>query len=890
MSLPIGSVVTDVTLESLSAANQSNTPITFGQVFKVGDTLQGESLVGRIGKDTVPLQYEVKATHADGSVRHAIISLVLPSLSAKTLPVMQLVKSAPSDSTSAPSTPTTASVTATIAGVKYSATVDNTHLANKVWLSGNIVQEKQFNVPFTTADGTAHPHLYARFALRDYTAIGNVRVDVAVENNWAYESGPQNFVYDLENQVNGNVVYSQAALNHYHHARHRKVYWTGSSPQVNVRPNLVYFLAAKAVPYYDPATPPSEKTLQQTGALALNAGPMQIGATTAYMPMTGGRGDIGILPDWQVNWLLSGDSRARDTSLVTANGAGSFPMHYRDKNTDRPVSLKDHPRMTMGNVSDAGTDAFPWVDTGNDANPKNRTPLTPEIPHHPALPYLPYLLTGDYYYLEELQFWAMWCVFSSNPGYRGAGLGLVIPEQLRGQAWALRTLTQATYITPDDDSYKQEFTRILNNNFDWYNSAYTNNKVRNDVSPGDSDFDQSKMGNDLGTIVNGFAVAYDGNTGVAPWMDDFFTSVIGYAADLGFTEALHLLAWKAQFPVGRMTADGVCWVTAVPYNLHIRETGNGPFYKTLKECYTKQLGEKFMALPCASPEMAQAWNATGYPSNQYPSSGGVFAGDMSNIAFGNVGYPSNMQPALAYCAEYDLPNARKAWDLFMSRSVQCDYSNGAQFNVVPRNYKAQPVAPYVDTDTRVWNQIGKEGETVNVPDNTTVRYGANGLYSSEEVMSGEIVISNATFGGDPAPNTPKFLQQLIPSATPPIKDDPIMTFKVSVALTFANQTLPAGSEASAAQTLVELLAADGVTVVASSATVYEFSGINAGDYVVRASGIDSKGAVMGVPYTQAFTIVEEVVTPPVDTPPVEPAPQPVDVSLPSGITVSYVKE
>ncbi len=29
--------------------------------------------------------------------------------------------------------------------------------------------------------------------------------------------------------------------------------------------------------------------------------------------------------------------------------------------------------------------------------------------------YLPYLVTGDYFYLEELQFWASWNVFALEP-------------------------------------------------------------------------------------------------------------------------------------------------------------------------------------------------------------------------------------------------------------------------------------------------------------------------------------------------------------------------------------------------------------------------------------------------------------------------------------------
>jgi len=56
-----------------------------------------------------------------------------------------------------------------------------------------------------------------------------------------------------------------------------------------------------------------------------------------------------------------------------------------------------------------------------------------------------------------------------------------------------------------------------------------------------------------------------------------------------------------------------------------------------------------------------------------------------------------------------------------------------------------------------WTKIGQEGEFVNVGPNTTVRYGIAGNFI-ESVKSGSFVISNATMGGDPAPNSIKFAE------------------------------------------------------------------------------------------------------------------------------------
>jgi len=785
MSLPIGSVVTDVTLESLSASNQSNVPFTFGQVFKVGDVLPSESITGRINGVEQPLQYEVKATHNDGSVRHAIISGVLPSLAAKAAPVMQLVKSASNSSATLASTPTTASISATVAGVKYNATVDNTLIANKVWLSGNVVQEKHFNLPLTKADGTAHPHLFARFALRDYGI--NVRVDISLENNWAYVDSPENFKANVEIIVGSKTVFSAADFVLYHHTRYRRIFWLNAPSNINVKLNIQYLMASKAVPNYNTDFPPNEDLLKSLAAkvAAVATDKMDVGLATAYMPTTGAHEDIGILPLWQAAYVLSMDSRARDASLVTGNCAGSYPIHYRDANTDRPVSLANYPSMTiLGRFSDTWNqalnrmEAFPACAINGDCT----TPYTPDTAHQPSLAYLPYLVTGDYYYLEEMQFWAMYDAFVSNPNYREKGKGLVIWDQLRGQAWSLRTLAQAAYITPDADELKKEILYVLSSNLEWYNKEYSNNP----------------NANSLGVPIQGYSM--HNNTQVAPWMHDFFTSAVGYAYGLGFSDAKPLLDWASKFTVGRMTAEGVCWITGAIYDLTVRDSADSPLYSTFSECYTRTLGKDFMTLPCASPEMAKQWGKAALYG------GDIKPGDMANISSGTAGYPANMQPALAYAVNSGIPESGEAWKLFESRTVKPDYRFAPTFSIVP--YEGA-----IET---------------------------------------------------------------------PIPEEPIMTFKVSVAYATAVQTLPAGTEAASNHTLVELLAADGTTVVASSSDSREFTGIKAGSYVVRVSGVDSKGAVMGVPATKAFTIEEEVIVPPVPTT--------VDVMLPSSITVSYVKE
>jgi hypothetical protein len=668
----IGAVITDVRFENTSAsAAQTNVPVTFGQVFAQGSLLATDKLSGRLEDGTVvPLQVDVKATHADGSVRHAIISAIVPSIAASKVLTMSLAKggTAPSGSVTVDSLTRTgfsASVHAKIGGVDYYASADDLLKSGKAttWLAGPVATEWQVSAPLHAANGSEHPHLSARFAIRWYAGANKARVDVVVENDWAYEPSPQNFTYDADVQVGGKSVYSKTGLTHLHHARWRKIFWfNGSEPTVNVKHNTGYLIATGALPNYDQSLviPEGAMSAIQTKWNQVSKDAMGIGLHTPYMPTTGAHDDIGLLPSWSATYLLSQDSRMKEITLRTADLAGSFSAHYRDKQTGRPVSLADYPYMTINgrstdtmNPATKKYEAFPVCDAA-----KCATPYTHDASHQPAMSYLPYLVTGDYYYLEELQFWGMWNAFETNPGYRDYAKGIMSSEQVRGQAWSLRTLAEAAYITPDTDSLKAAFTNIINNNLDWYNNTYVGNSTN------------VQYANKLGVITNGYAIVYDNGTGLAPWQDDFFTSAIGHAADLGFTKANSLLSWKAQFPINRMVGAGACWIDASMYTLYVRSSSSAPFYENYGQAYVNSHNATFNALACNSPQMAASF--------------GLKVGEMTGYSSGTTGYPSNMQPALAYAATVGGAQGKKAWDLFASRTVKPDYRYAPQFAIVPR--------------------------------------------------------------------------------------------------------------------------------------------------------------------------------------------------------------
>ena len=388
------------------------------------------------------------------------------------------------------------------------------------------------------------------------------------------------------------------------------------------------------------------------------------------MPVNDGRPNIGLRPALSVLHVLTQDRRAKEYILSNADLAGSFSSHYRDRDTDRPVTLASYPYMTIlgregdtMNFSTGKKENFPYVPDSS------KSPNTHDASHQPGLAYLPYLVTGDKFYLDELHFWANWNLFQTNPNYRGNINGLFNSDQVRGQAWSLRTLGQAAAITPDDHPDKAAFNFWLDKNLDDYISRYVGDK-----------------NNALGVIVDGSAYSYRSETAIAPWQDDFFTAAIGHVSELGFPKAATLMQWKGKFVVGRMTDPGYCFVDAATYDMKIRDAKGSPVYKTFAEAYAATVDPKLVELKCNSAEQLAYRNANRPREEAAPFQ----MNDVINLAFSPIGYPSNLQPALAMAADAALPMAKEAWERFDSRPTKPDYSGAPQFAIVPRTLKRHP--------------------------------------------------------------------------------------------------------------------------------------------------------------------------------------------------------
>ena len=136
---------------------------------------------------------------------------------------------------------------------------------------------------------------------------------------------------------------------------------------------------------------------------------------------TGGYPGIGPITGWQAQYLARGASE--HALRQQAEVSGTYQWHVRDHATLAPLDIvNDYPRASF---------------YGDKGDPRlYRTSVNqPDAGHYPSISYVPYLLTGDPYYLEEMQFSTNHMMLMSPPDSRFYFAGRYI-------AWPLRGLTE----------------------------------------------------------------------------------------------------------------------------------------------------------------------------------------------------------------------------------------------------------------------------------------------------------------------------------------------------------------------------------------------------------------------------------------------------------------
>ena len=338
------------------------------------------------------------------------------------------------------------------------------------------------------------------------------------------------------------------------------------------------------------------------------------------------------------------------SAIFACNGryiSSGVCIHHRDKTTGLPATIDRYPNAS---ASDPGVDDIP--------DPQTSNPYIKDTAHQPLVGYTPYLVTGDYYFLEEMIFWNSYNLLEPTANERGGSKGYWSMGQLRAMAWSYRSLAYGAYILPDAHELKS-----------YFNAKMANNIARDKVYVKAED-------NIFGAWPDGAA----GFTEYRSFFDDFYTWAIGNAVDLGWTDAQDILAFKSRFVIGRMGGknggdNGYCFQAAASYTHPIGPT-DITLYTSWAQVYNAAVPSCPVTptRPCGSVAMSSCLGLGGDPF-------AITAGGSGNTSY----YYAEMQPALAVSVQYGYGTLNDHWMRFTGAKELPAYENDPRFGVIPRN-------------------------------------------------------------------------------------------------------------------------------------------------------------------------------------------------------------
>jgi hypothetical protein len=262
--------------------------------------------------------------------------------------------------------------------------------------------------------------------------------------------------------------------------------------------------------------------------------PMSSRAIATYMPNTGGRTDIGFMPNWNFCLLAVPDKSLYKVTVDVAEAAATIPWNYWLPNggkngTGSYINCID----TMLQL-DSRVDDYPQMEDNG---------WTVDSAHNPEASSMGYYVTARRQFGDNLTAQAGWTVNGLWPGNRGEnlnletgeGVNLIRGDQIRSGAWGSRNVYRASYLVQaSEQPHDDYFRRVFNGNM---------NYVINNMNTWEAQTGELK-----GIWPQ---YAYDNDKAYPPWMHDYFMTVLVGAALGGNEKAKTVCAWMANFTAER---------------------------------------------------------------------------------------------------------------------------------------------------------------------------------------------------------------------------------------------------------------------------------------------------------------------------------------------------
>jgi hypothetical protein len=512
------------------------------------------------------------------------------------------------------------------------------------------------------------PHLVGWMEVRLW-ANGAVDVLPWIENGYVNVAAPTNKSATYQFTLGGTArLGAGLAIDLKHHQRTPLLsgaalsHWLDTDPGVSLRHDVAYLQATEMVPSYYVTLAPGSAVV---AALPTSFTPLQQGSFTYFgdaMTAQGYQDPIGLLPEHDVAYVTAAQADAATVyASVVRNGysAGRYGIHYRDESTNRPLRFSDHPTRVIADSAGFSSNGNSTTGTRT-PSPTGGNPPTWDTAHSPSVGFLAYLVTGRWYFMEEVLFAATanYLGNGDNTLLRTGAQGLVQTAvdgwQTRASAWDWRAHVQALAVVPDaDTALRTELINRANSNIDFFHAMYV-----------------AQANNPFGLILPG--EQYTGRLSrIAIWQQDMVTAAWGYSRSLGLplnstrqTRLAEFFEWKARSIVGRMDAPaGFTFENANRFTIDIYtgtvpgtageeslalsqngfKLGTGPWPVSWAAIYAKTAP---LAIPGDNPLVTPGSNALATEFDGTSAARGQWA---------------VLQPALAYAVRWGVPGAAAAY-------------------------------------------------------------------------------------------------------------------------------------------------------------------------------------------------------------------------------------
>jgi len=665
-----------ITIREKAGVTTNQYPIQIGRPFVPGEIPNFPQAV--IGNTNLVTQADVKSRWPDGSVKHAILSFYLPALVANSTVTVNFINQVSGNNSGflakADMLATGLNFDATMelanGGTTLSASARTMLNADKFeyWHQGAVMTSviiadhstaRASDLGFD-ANKSFRPIFHATF----WPAINKVKVRYIGEI--ANTEALQDQVYALALKLGNTApltVYTKPSFTHIAASRWTKEFWLGGvPPTIEINHNLTYLAKTKTLPNYDTSRVIPESALAQaytdpySGWSFVAKDLYDPGNMLKYMGSTGGRDEIGPYPTWTVRWLYTGDRRVQEQTFGNANLSAAFPVHFREGNGAK--TFESGGTNALGRVLSIQARPTVFLNSGNFyinfqyTNPADKiVPVGamtdegwyPDGAHQPDFHSPLYLLTGDYFHLEEMYFWASWGAAYTSPGTDVSyGRGPTsstggITGEVRSDAWIFRNRAQAAFLAPDGTPEKAYFTKLTNDaiaiwegtvgitgtpnqgnaNWNWGNTI----AVQKYGPHGVPTIPALRFWEEGGTVPS-WSEEVDpamATNRTPPWQHAFLIYSLGQAKNLGFASE-PLLTWLSPMMIGQLTNPGYDPYLVGAYQMPaVRKTDNR-FFDLWSQEKTGFLGN-YNAQQIFTDQLSDANH--GYPMIAIPATGMV---------------------------------------------------------------------------------------------------------------------------------------------------------------------------------------------------------------------------------------------------------------------------